>query len=67
MSSSLAFISNEQRTSRPPWGRSAECLLAPVTMQSIVPLHGKKSEHTFKVFSWDVGGFQKSRWGGKSN
>ena len=42
----VALNSKEQGTSSPPWGRSTEYLLPPVTMQDIVPPRRKKSEHT---------------------
>ena len=49
ISLSLAFSSREQGTSRPPWWRSTEYLLAPVITQSMVPPRRKKSEHSLDI------------------
>ena len=41
---------SEHGTSRPPCGRSAEYLLWPVTVQVILPLRRRNSEHTLVIF-----------------
>ena len=49
-STKIFHHSRKQGTYRPSWGRSAECLFDPVTVQCIVPPRRKKSEHNFNNF-----------------
>ena len=50
VSLTLAFGSREQGIYTPSWGRSVESLLAPVTVQCVVPPHCNKREHNFDNF-----------------